>query len=266
MLKLLADVRVADVYQPRIRVLLLALLKEEEELCGCARISIPAANYFLAPNTYPVFTESSLLREIHTKQSIWRNLFQKKLQAGCTSKCVVVGNGGILCDVKLGDVIDQHQWVLRFNDASGSDSDAGSRCDVWVTTPGYRGSPPDNVQWAIMSGPDVRFSNQYWDSVEPILARGGQVLTVPLPVWRSLVKELEAPPSAGLLTLAWLRELLGGWEPISVAGFNALSDKKHRYHVFHKRKKGYKRHNWEGEAVILRRWCSQGLTSLHDDS
>ena len=44
------------------------------------------------------------------------------------------------------------------------------------------------------------------------------MLTVPLSLLRGLMGSLQAPSSAGVLMLSWLRELLEGWEGVCTGG------------------------------------------------
>lgn len=218
----------------------------------------------------PCLSNDPLLSVVHSRQCIWRREFLGELKTAASrgDSICIVGNSGIMQDCVLGSSIDGHGYVFRFNQyASGLDSlDIGKKCDVWVTTPGFEGKPPvaGQVNVAIMTGGDVRFRSFAWQHVYPVLKVGGRVLTVPLSVWHFLVEELGSPPSAGILLLYWLYDMLGSWNNVSVAGFGALSDMNAPYHATNRFKVASSRHNWEGEAVLLKRWLKEGLNSLHD--
>lgn len=62
---------------------------------------------------------------------------------------------------------------------------------------------PQGVQWVVVSGPEMAFRLQDWRRFEASWQDGTRLLTVPLQTWSELVSALQAPPSAGLLFLAW---------------------------------------------------------------
>ena len=79
------------------------------------------------------------------------------------------------------------------------------------------------------------------------------IYTVPRSVWRSLYTELGTSPSAGLLIVSVVAEIAAR-KPDTysghIAGFSfGPPDVNHDYDL----EPGSKRHNWNGEAVILRR-------------
>ena len=85
---------------------------------------------------------------------------------------------------------------------------------------------------------------------------GGNLLSVPLPVWRALVRELQAPPTAGLLALNWLRSIRNSWDGVIVYG---IGYKGGRYHAARQRQRPSHRHDWEKESALLQRWTTEGL-------
>lgn len=198
------------------------------------------------------------LAAIDRGQDEWRAGFAASLHAA-RSICVV-GNSGALIGAGLGEVIDQHELVVRFNVFRGPQTDvrdSGHRLDAWVASPNLATAPPADARWVIVSGPDVRYRLQNWDWLRPVLDQGRPVLTIPLEVWRQLVSQLAAPPSAGLLFLAWLRGLRGEWRGISAVGFGGAGAGP--YHHAVRRQPAASRHHWEAERLVLQRWMAEGL-------
>jgi len=79
------------------------------------------------------------------------------------------------------------------------------------------------------------------------------VYTVPRHLWRTLYTELGTSPSAGLLIVGLVAEIAAR-NPKNYSGYIAgfsfgLSDSNHDYDS----EPASKRHNWSGEAIILRR-------------
>jgi Glycosyltransferase family 29 (sialyltransferase) len=215
------------------------------------------------------------LTPLYEKQEDWRDLFTQLVQQKIQSGICVVGNAGVMNGAGFGRLIDQHGLVVRFNHYRGSGSkveDIGEKLDVWVVAPNYKPIPPPNVQWIVVSGPDIRYRLQNWANLYSAVDSGIPLLTIPLQQWRELVAQLQAPPSAGLLFLAWLRALLKSWDGVTAVGFGVLTssfnppDKEGQkfankpYHHADRSHKAADRHNWFEERVILQHWENEGLT------
>jgi hypothetical protein len=202
------------------------------------------------------------LAQIFEQQERWRDEFAQTIrQQGDVGICVV-GNSGALRRAGAGEWIDRHALVVRFNRFSSADADPrdlGSKLDVWCMAPGFRGDPPPRAPWIVVTGPDMQFRLLDWRNVKPALASGSRVLTVPLAVWRNLVSELMAPPSAGLLVLAWLREITGSWRGVHAIGFGDAVGAGARCHHSDPKQVAVARHNWAGERQVLMRWRGEGL-------
>lgn len=265
---------------PQRRLLAVNLLLESDT--GCADVALfralPAPQTIQMPAILFYLSEiaghglecwQQKLADIFARQDQWRNAFQAKLaiQARQQGICVV-GNAGCMRGSLLGEVIDQQSCVVRFNVFSSAQTDGadmGYKHDVWVVTPGFKSGqvPADFSGDIVLTGPDMQYRLLDWSGMQVFRDHDLPLLTVPLAVWRVMVRELAAPPSAGLLFLAWLKSLLGSWHGVSVAGFGALADNDAVYHHTNAKHQPSSRHNWAGEAVILRRWQNEGLQSLH---
>ncbi|RFA28015.1 hypothetical protein CAI21_13955 [Alkalilimnicola ehrlichii] len=200
-----------------------------------------------------------VLREVCRCQQTWRSQFAAHV-AQCRDQGIcVVGNAPVMRGSRLGSFIDGQGLVMRFNrfyyDPSSA-VDSGKKHDVWVRSPSLDRAPPAAVRWVVVSGPDVIFRLRNWGALADIVEQGVPVLTVPLEVWRALVKKLMAPPSAGLLSLAWLRQLLGSWQGVSAVGFS-LGDSNCPV-------PRATRHHWAQEQALLRRWQADGLNLVSD--
>ena len=208
------------------------------------------------------FSEDPGVIGLHALQDQLRDAFAAVLRRQREDGICVVGNAGSLVGLRLGATIDQHGLVVRFNRFRGADSepaDIGSRLDVWVVAPDFEGPPPQGVRWIVVSGPEMRFRRHNWESLRPALDAGAVLLTVPLAPWRGLVATLQAPPSAGLLFLAWLRSLLGSWDGVRAVGFGAGATPGAVYHHADPRHKAVGRHQWAGERLVLQAWHDEGL-------
>jgi len=220
------------------------------------------------------------LQQLRLSQPHLRDAFAAYLLKHRGSICVV-GNGPLGTHSDLARRIDRHRVVIRFNafwetqrpsaapgqsgiESSTGGSPRGSRLDVWVRSPGHAAdasSATGDPQWFILTGPDVRFHLLYGQEV---LSRvvPGKTLTVPLRTWRRLVEVLEAPPSAGLLVLAWLKELLGDWDGLNATGFQILGAKSKASARRGGLRRTRDRHHWQAEARVLQQWRREGLRFL----
>lgn len=177
------------------------------------------------------------------------------------ARVCVVGNAGQLQGADLGAQVDAHDCVIRFNQYTSPHSmqkDRGSKADVWVRAPGF--SPQEicfSGAWGVVTGPDLRYRLTDWRLFRPLIEANVPLLTVPLPVWRELVQMLSAPPSAGLLFLAWLRMLRKeGLQGISLVGFQRGPHRGAGYHHALPKQAPGRRHNWHRERELLAEWAS----------
>lgn len=242
------------------------LLQRFERLSGARRwqAAVLLAETGCAPDWLWEHVDPGLgLTMAAPNQEIWRDGFVRALDSAADRGMVVVGNGATLIGSGLGERIDSAGMVVRFNQWRGENSesqDIGERLSVWVTSPAYRGPRWDDTEWVVVSGPEMCFRLRCWDAYASRMRRARPVLTMPLEPWRELVSILGAPPSAGVLTLAWLRAQLGRWGNISAAGIGCGSSG--RYHHATGRLRAASRHDWQAEAALVRHWASEGLALL----
>ena len=227
-----------------------------------------ASNYLPALAEYGADTLQQPLRQrLHAKQTEWRQQFAVWLaERSRTGPICVVGNAATLHGSGLESAIESCSVVVRFNRCgveADFAADVGRRTDVWVVSPAYRGPIPAGVRWVLVTGPDMRYRLQDWRMVMPLLAADSPVLTFPLDIWRQLVSSLQAPPSAGMLTLAWLSELLpDAWSSLRVAGIGTGLNVAGRYHRTDKQQSAASRHNWIAEQSLIADWTRCGLVRL----
>lgn len=198
------------------------------------------------------------------EQSAQRQAFAAWLAQRRADGVCVVGNAAGLAGQGLGPQIDAQGVVWRFNRwPRDRVADIGGRCDVWAVSPDLDVPlPPALPAWVLLSGPDPRWQLGRWPLGERLAAAGVPVVCVPLPVWRRLVARLGAPPSAGLLSLAWLQALAGHeapWQGFSAPGIGSGHSADGRYHLGDARAAPGRRHQWAREAALVAEWRSQGL-------
>lgn len=205
-------------------------------------------------------TPSSALAFVAESQAEWRGRFIELLtKEVSTTGIAIVGNAASVRERRLGSEIDACGVVFRFNQFPADSQyhgDIGLKTTVWVVSPAYRGPLPVNPpKWVIVAGPAMEYTLANWGMVQAYLAAGIPVLTIPLFVWRRAVSRLESPPSAGMLVLFWLRAILrSAFENANVVGIGEYAEAKGRYHLASNRLFAASRHNWSGEAELIKTW------------
>ena len=212
------------------------------------------------------------VRHWRSEQHRWHTQFSQYLQQA--GSVVLVGNSPTLNGSLLGTAIDAADIVIRFNQFHSEHTqycDSGRKCNVWVMAPDFRGQAPSAVQWCLVSGPDMVWQQQRWPQccTRPDM----QLLSIGLVHWRKLVRQLAAPPSAGLLTAQYIASILGysvlhnnsrqnEAQPKSVlqlAGFGHTTASG-QYHYAAPAHQAVSRHNWLAEHQLLQQW-----RQLHND-
>jgi hypothetical protein len=190
--------------------------------------------------------------DLHTEFAAW-------LRGAAAQTIAVIGNGANLLGSRRAADIEHADCVVRFNHWRAAPEDVGRRTDLWVRSPldiraAESPTPTPSPRWVAVSGPEMSARKPEWDDWGAL--NGGRLLSFPLQVWRPLVKALGAPPSAGLLTLGWLRAIRKSWDGIEVFGIGYAGG---RYHAAKKNHRPSHRHRWHKEAEVLRGWAAGGL-------
>jgi len=221
----------------------------------------PSISYLLQSKKFPLTSDQLILSEIYANNDRWTNEFKELVLANRSNICVV-GNAGSLVTKELGSLIDSHSFVIRFNQYCKKKRECGKKIDAWVKSPSLIISDdfPDNrASWTILSGPMIMHTFSDWSGVILDVKFGVKLIFPPLCVWRSLVNQLSAPPSAGILMIAWLISILDDPKYLSIAGFDSKNTQYHHASSYYKL--GC-RHNWGGERSLLKVWVNCGLKIL----
>ncbi len=193
------------------------------------------------------------------EQANLRLRFSEWLAGTGNRKIAVVGNGAALAGSRKAGAIESSDCVIRFNYWCAAAEDVGTRTNLWVRSPldiakAESPRPVAAPNWQAVSGPDMASRRPEWETW--CGWNGCRLVAFPLDVWCGLVDELLAPPSAGLLTLKWIRKLRGTWEGITAFGMGYTGG---RYHVSIRNHRASHRHNWPAENAILAKWVGEGL-------
>lgn len=197
---------------------------------------------------------------VGVQQAAWRQAFADDVVgAAALAGLAVVGNAAQLHTLSAGEHIDACDLVLRFNHYGRAPEllpRVGRKTNVWVLSPSYKGPLPEQLpQWVVLTGPAMEYGLKNWAILQPLLEQGCRVVSVPLDIWRTCVKQLQAPPSAGVLVLCWLQHLLGGsLRNVRVAGVGGYLPGS-SYHVVPEHKGSTARHNWQAESAWLQQWA-----------
>ncbi len=205
--------------------------------------------------------ENPIARSLRApQQNLKRDLERTLRQRAGEGGICVVGNSASLRGKSLGSRIDAHAMVVRFNQCTGSPpGDLGQGLDVWMGSPGFEGVIPHPREALILSGPEMHWVLRDWTRYESVFQDGVPILCVPREVWREGVELVKAPPSAGFLFLLWIRQLLGGWEGVCIAGIGTLGV------IYHQAGPQYTpamHHNFKAEADQINSWLCRGLRRL----
>lgn len=181
---------------------------------------------------------------------------------------VIVGSHKCLLSSSLGETIDQHDLVLRVNNApiGGFESHVGSRTDIVmlnaVITGGTNASiKPENISdakiadraeiWHVPSFP-IRGCYKYKKGYIPILATHA--------LYEKIETELLKRPTTGLIAI--MAAATHGFSKISIAGFGELGA-ENTYSHYYEDNTSSAHHNFIGENELLRHWIDSSLiTSL----
>jgi len=194
-----------------------------------------------------------LLDELKKHESTFRKLVEKNKDSLC-----IVGNSASELNSGNGAKIDRHKLIIRFNNFNVEapyDKDYGEKTNIWVRS--AEGSPVQDrdtsaFDLVMISGGNFIHADRRWKMINEYIKNGAALSFFPNSSWYELVAKLEAPPSAGLLTLYSIYKLIGPIPRSSVFGFSFVDqlDAAHKAHYFDDAKPG-NRHNWQKEREIF---------------
>ncbi|MDP5132238.1 MAG: glycosyltransferase family 29 protein [Paraglaciecola sp.] len=163
----------------------------------------------------------------------------------------LVGNSANLQHQIQGMAIDQAPLVVRFNRCFSEhtlNADTGVKTSIWVCAPDFK-HHATLAEWCILTGPDM---GNWIQNLPDCIKNHQQVLSVPLAVWKELVRMLAAPPSAGILVTYWLYTLHPECQRF-LTGFGFQSSSQ-QYHIADPHHNAVSRHNWQQEKALFLQW------------
>ena len=148
--------------------------------------------------------------------------------------CVLVGNGPTLLGSGLGEAIDAHDEIVRFNNYQtlGFEADCGKRTTIWSCY-------GENAKRTNLEKPGkVLYSH---GSIGGVSYQPKEMWRIPLSFYNEMKDRLRSAsseadktkllPSAGLLVAHWLIEVLGVPQ-LSLAGFSHFSPHGGQHHYW----------------------------------
>lgn len=176
------------------------------------------------------------------------------LDLKCDGTCILVGNGPSVMYKKLGEIIDSHDEVLRFNSfkINGFEEYTGRKTTVWSTF-GRGVLPADDVR-------PQKIIFTHGESGKPAY-ESEKIWRIPLTYYYELRDKIKKDsdfndvsvilPSSGVLVMKWLLDNV--YDEISIIGFDSFSKEisgKHHYWNEQKFTKP-KEHdsNWESNFI-----------------
>ncbi|WP_428427366.1 glycosyltransferase family 29 protein [Pararhizobium sp.] len=219
-----------------------------------------------ADNRTLVLPQAARARAVAAHLSRFEALFAELIERHAGS-VAVVANGPSLERRGLGNVIDSHKLVVRFNNhaAAPKSVDQGERTDIWFraaesTHVPIREMAPDRL--IVLTGCNIR--NRYSTGLqllEPYVQMNLPVGLLPTALCQTLFAALDASPSAGLIGLAWIASLSKGQlAPHQVMGYSLGQNTSAVSYYYGKSNVGAwpSRHNWQAEQSYF-----DALLGLH---
>jgi len=217
-----------------------------------------------------LFSQAEKARGLLARSIAINQLLEELGTVDSGKRVALVGNGPSLEGNGAGTDIDAHDIVIRFNntgivvDATAEiEADIGSKTTLWVASPGLNF---DTVRAAAnrcaVTGPDPwTRASRYWTQVA--VQAVTHIAIFDLRRWHCLVRELSAPPSAGLLMIDALRQAGVKASAMTTFGFSRLENHKlmdgapNDETANHYRDDAARsdRHNWSAEATLYQKWC-----------
>jgi len=219
------------------------------------------ANILLDEYSAVFKTKKSYLKDIFHAQTDYIESFNSYMGS---KKICIVGNAANIKSKNLGQKIDHHDIVIRFNNCCQKEnkSDLGIKRDVWISAPNIKNVIP--TEWIVVTGPNMIYRGANWSRFSKLDLNKNRVISIPLNIWKEMVSLLKAPPSAGILLLYWIKTIKKGFQDVSMVGFD-LKLNKQQYHYADANHKAGERHNWIKEKALLSSWIQDGLTQLDNE-
>jgi capsule polysaccharide export protein KpsC/LpsZ len=181
----------------------------------------------------------------------------------------IVGNSPSLIGKGLGEEIDKHKLVIRFNSYNTDypySEDYGCKTDVWVRMPfhPYVKNSPNSCHKLIVFSGSNRYFRSYteWDGILELIESGFPVEFFDPKAFYELQAQLGSPPTSGLMLCYLLYKTIGPLKKSNVYGFSYLEEVNNIYHYSDSNAESGKRHSWSSEAEIFRSLLAD---SEHDD-
>ena len=173
-------------------------------------------------------------------------------EMGDLKRICVVGNAATELGKAQQQLIDSADLVFRFNNVVIDDNYRqayGSRTDFWVISPSFTVQPDRHTADRIVISGVAPFDKPtlYWQKLANIQA--AQYYLFPSKIWYSLVSQLRAPPSAGLLCLATLLDWCPAATRVECYGINRSSVTAQNHYGDRNRRST--RHNWVSESTLV---------------
>ncbi len=207
---------------------------------------------------------TSLLERTITLPQCCEETFNQKKTSCLPIHIAIVGNGPSIIGNAAGERIDSADLIIRFNQIHTGElisHDTGRQTGLWVVSPGFRiirSRMPCNRLCLSGPAPFMR-SSRYWQRLAQLPFYN--LALTPLDSWYSLVRLLEAPPSAGILVLDTLIRQFPDLH-IESHGFTTETtesgDTKRAGRHYGDCHKVSTRHNWHGETLLIRNWINRG--------
>ena len=198
-------------------------------------------------------SKNTLIKHIYSSQSLWLEEFSTYVK---NKKVCIVGNAPLNKNMDFTKAIETYEIVIRFNNCCSNmnDTNRGKKVDIWMSAPDIKTSI--SALWNIVSGPNMIYKNANWKRFENTLENGGRILSTPLHIWKDMVQQLQAPPSAGILMIYWTHVIQNSFENITIVGFDIDNENK-RYHHSDMNHQASSRHSWEKERELIKKWIAE---------
>lgn len=175
------------------------------------------------------------------------------------STIAVVGNSPELLNNSLGEEIDSHDIVIRFNKFFITDElvkNTGSKTTLCVvdknTSHHFFQCGRVNASLLIV-GEDLRVYHPSLDDFTALNSNFNEVGNINRQIYIDLAKILQAAPSSGMQIVEAIRRLRGGFEGVSFYGFNFTDqlDAVASSASYGRKCKPSFAHNWHGEKILF---------------